>query len=112
MQRPRVVVTISDRFNYRRSIDRRLQARAQNESKLLAKRSFEENQRRWKRNPNLGHPIGVPPGYIGGTGCSGPGGSGVIYTCEPDTNLTLVAEAVSKSPVDGTWYASRVWKIR
>lgn len=99
----------SNKFNYPRAIDATLQARAQREATLLAQNSYERNQASWRRNSANGHPIGVPPGYRGGTGCSGKGGTGVIYTCEPPSGKTLRAEAVARSPVDGTWYASRIW---
>ena len=82
----------SNEYNYPRKIDPQLQARAQREAELLARYSFTENQRRWVSSKGaLGHPLGVPAGYVGGTGCSWPEPKNgwkrttpnEITTCEP-----------------------------
>jgi len=111
---------VSNKFNYRRAINPTLQARAQREANLLASQySFRRYQHIARTNPALGHPIGVPPGYIGGTGCSAPtytnNGRVVgnrIHTCEPDYNAVLVAEAFAYRPQDDIWYSSRIWRQR
>ena len=111
----------SNQFNYPRRIDPQLQARAQREATLLAQYGYAENQRRWISSGGaLGHPIGVPAGYVGGTGCSWPeqlSGSwqrtsaNEITTCEPGgARYLLVAEAVAYNAKDRVWYASRIWQ--
>ncbi len=107
-------------YHYPRQIDPQLQARAQSEANILARYSYAENQRRWTSSGGaLGHPVGVPSGYVGGTGCSWPSakpgwqslGQNEIATCEPGgSRFVLVAEAVAFNAQDGVWYASRIWK--
>ncbi len=110
----------SNRYNYARRIDPDLQARAQREANILAQYSYRDNQRRWSQSGGaLGHPVGVPAGYVGGTGCSWPAPpdgwtrstANSITTCEPGgARFLLVAEAVAYNAKDGVWYASRIWQ--
>lgn len=116
---------ISSYVNYRRQIDPRAQAVAEQEVAIFARYSFETYQGTNGMSNAGGHPLGtqalVPTmgmdvnRIVGGTGCTGKGGNGTLFTCEPPRGIahryTLIAEAVRQSPVDGTWYASRFWRL-
>jgi hypothetical protein len=87
---------------WRRQIDPRAQAWAQEEANRLARRAYSG----YLQN---GHPGGNNPhASVTGTGTTFPGAT-LIHTCEGSNGMTLVAEAAAVSH-DGRIYGVRSWR--
>lgn len=101
-QAPRPRWNFHNANRWRRQIDPRAQAWAQEEADRLARRAYSG----YLQN---GHPGGNNPyASVTGTGTTFPGAS-LIHTCEGSDGMTLVAEAAAVSH-DGRIYGVRSWR--